>query len=92
MPSKPVVFMKPTTCLLNPGEDVWMPSLENGHTLDWEGELAVVIGKKCRNVAPEDALNYVAGYTVCPYLTVCVCLHECAHVCTYLSVCIRAHV
>lgn len=64
VPSKPVVFMKPTSCLLNPGEDVWIPSLENGHTLDWEVELAVVIGQKCRNVAPEDALNYVAGYTV----------------------------
>ena len=56
--------MKASTCAINPGDDIWMPSLEHGNTLDWEVELAVVIGKKCRNVTPADALKYVAGYTV----------------------------
>lgn len=64
LPSKPVLFMKASTCLANPGDDVWMPSLEHGNTLDWEVELAIVIGKKCRNVTPENALKFVAGYTV----------------------------
>ena len=41
-----------------------MPDIEYGEQLDWEVELAAVIGKRCRNVSKEDALKYVAGYTV----------------------------
>ena len=64
LPDRPVIFMKPSTALANPGDDVWMPQIKHGEQLDWEVELTIVIGKKCRNVTKEDALNYVCGYTV----------------------------
>lgn len=41
-----------------------MPQIENGESLDWEVELAMVIGKECRNVKAADAMDYVCGYTV----------------------------
>lgn len=60
----PYVFMKPpTTTLVDPGKQVVIPKVSPG-AIDWELELAVVIGKKCRHVSESDALNYVAGYSV----------------------------
>lgn len=60
----PYVFMKPpTTTLVDPGKQVVIPKVSPG-AIDWELELAVVIGKKCRHVNESDALSYVAGYTV----------------------------
>ena len=41
-----------------------MPQIDHSEELDWEVELAVVIGKECRNVTKEEALDYVFGYTV----------------------------
>ncbi|CAN8102976.1 unnamed protein product [Discula destructiva] len=67
VPSVPVVFMKPQTSLADP----WpAPTVIPKHTLkddcaDYESELAVVIGKTCKNVSKEDALDYVLGYTSC---------------------------
>ncbi len=60
----PYVFMKPPlTTLTNPGDPVKIPAL-SPHNIDWELELGVVIGKRCRGVSVAEALDYVAGYTV----------------------------
>lgn len=60
----PYVFMKPpSTTLTNPGDPILIPSASPDH-IDWECELGVVIGRRCRNVSEADALDYVAGYTV----------------------------
>lgn len=60
----PYVFMKPpSTTLTHPGNPVRIPKVSpNG--IDWELELAVVIGKRCRRVRESDALKHVAGYTI----------------------------
>lgn len=64
LPAQPVIFMKPNSCLNHPGGDIWLPEIEHGEQLDWEVELTVVIGKPCRSVPRERALEYVLGYTV----------------------------
>lgn len=64
LPPKPPVWLKPSSTLAHPEQDVWMPEIENGGDLDWEAELTIVIGKACRNVKKEDALKYVLGYTM----------------------------
>jgi len=59
----PRVFMKPpSTTVIGPGDKILIPPIANG--VDWEGELAVVIGRKAKGVKAKDALKYVAGYTV----------------------------
>ncbi len=61
----PYFFWKPpTTTLTHPGDPVRIPAV-SPKEIDWEIELGVVIGKKCRDIAEKDALGYVAGYTVC---------------------------
>jgi 2,4-didehydro-3-deoxy-L-rhamnonate hydrolase len=60
MPSEPVIFMKSTTSLCGPNDDIMIP--RNSVKTDWEVELAVVIGKKASYVDEEKALEYVAGY------------------------------
>ncbi|MEW4529663.1 fumarylacetoacetate hydrolase family protein [Maioricimonas sp. JC845] len=60
----PYVFMKPpATTLTNPGDSVKIPAVSPDQ-IDWELELAIVIGRECKGVSEADALNYVAGYTV----------------------------
>jgi 2,4-didehydro-3-deoxy-L-rhamnonate hydrolase len=60
----PYVFMKPpSTTLTDPGEPVQIPSI-SPNAIDWELELAVVIGRKGKHIKEADALEYVAGYTV----------------------------
>ncbi len=60
----PYVFMKPpTTTLTNPGDPVRIPAVSPDH-IDWEIELGVVIGRRCKGVKEKEALQYVAGYTV----------------------------
>jgi 2,4-diketo-3-deoxy-L-fuconate hydrolase len=62
IPSEPVVFMKATTCISGPYDDVIQP---RGSTkLDWEVELGIVIGSKAQYVPEDRALDYVAGYCV----------------------------
>ncbi|XAM00384.1 fumarylacetoacetate hydrolase family protein [Phycisphaeraceae bacterium D3-23] len=64
VPERPVVFMKPTSSVQDPGGDVRIPACEfDGPETDQEAELAVVIGTAARNVSEEDALGYVLGYT-----------------------------
>jgi 2-keto-4-pentenoate hydratase/2-oxohepta-3-ene-1,7-dioic acid hydratase in catechol pathway len=62
IPSEPVVFMKATTSICGPNDDTMMPKLAT--KLDWEVELAIVIGTRAQCVSEEKALDYVAGYTI----------------------------
>ncbi len=62
IPAEPIVFMKATTCISGPNDDVIQP--KNSTKLDWEVELGVVIGSQAKYVAEADALDYVAGYCV----------------------------
>lgn len=62
IPSEPLVFMKATTCIGGPNDDIVQPV--DSTKLDWELELGIVIGKKAQYVSEEDALDYVAGYCV----------------------------
>ena len=41
--------------------EIWRPGVEHGETLDYEAELCIVIGRRCRNVSPEESLDYVLG-------------------------------
>lgn len=63
IPDNPVVFMKPTTAVSNPGDPIPLPlACEHGPEIDYEAELAVVIGRTTRDVPPERALEHVLGY------------------------------
>ena len=63
VPKEPLLFMKPPSSLLAPGGTVVMPALSK--RVDFEGELAIVIGKRCRNIGPEeDVRKYIRGYTL----------------------------
>ena len=61
-PKVPMFFNKQATCVVGPGAAVHMPKVSD--KLDYEGELAVVIGKRCRHLAVEDAAEAIAGYTI----------------------------
>ncbi len=63
IPTEPVVFMKAVSALIGPNDTVVLP--KGSKKGDWEVELAFVIGKTARNVSEADALDYVAGYTIC---------------------------
>jgi 2-keto-4-pentenoate hydratase/2-oxohepta-3-ene-1,7-dioic acid hydratase in catechol pathway len=58
----PVFFNKQVTCVVGPDDDVHMPRVSN--LLDYEGELAVVIGTRCRHVPEDRAHEVIAGYTI----------------------------
>jgi 2-keto-4-pentenoate hydratase/2-oxohepta-3-ene-1,7-dioic acid hydratase in catechol pathway len=58
----PKLFIKPSSSVLAPGKPITLPSTSN--TTDWELELGVIIGKRGKDIPVEDALSYVAGYTV----------------------------
>jgi 2,4-diketo-3-deoxy-L-fuconate hydrolase len=62
IPSEPIVFMKATTCITGPNDDVMQP--KHSIKLDWEVELAIVIGTTARYVSEDEALDHVAGYTI----------------------------
>jgi 2-keto-4-pentenoate hydratase/2-oxohepta-3-ene-1,7-dioic acid hydratase in catechol pathway len=62
VPSEPVVFMKATTSISGPNDDIVQPRAST--KLDWEVELGVVIGTKAQYVPEDRALDYVAGYTI----------------------------
>lgn len=63
LPQKPIIFSKPPTTVTGPNTDVLL-NKNLTQQLDWEVELAVVIGKKGKYVAKENALDYVFGYTI----------------------------
>ncbi len=63
MPEYPVLFMKQPAALQHPGDPIEIPAHLASDQVDFEAELAVVIGKTCKNVPAECALEYVLGYT-----------------------------
>jgi 2-keto-4-pentenoate hydratase/2-oxohepta-3-ene-1,7-dioic acid hydratase in catechol pathway len=63
IPKEPIVFSKAPSCLCGPNDDVLLPP--GSQKLDWEVELAVIIGKRCDLVPEEDALSHILGYALC---------------------------
>ncbi|WP_406415536.1 fumarylacetoacetate hydrolase family protein [Streptomyces sp. NBC_00873] len=63
LPQRPVLFSKPATAVTGPGEPIWHDG-DLTAQLDWECELAVVIGRTAKRVRPEDALDHVFGYSI----------------------------
>lgn len=61
-PSVPQLFLKPSSSIVGPGDTIVLPA--EARRVDAEGEVVAVIGKLCRNVPPEQALDYVFGYTI----------------------------
>eukprot|EP00096_Caligus_rogercresseyi_P012521 TRINITY_DN5275_c0_g1_i1.p1 TRINITY_DN5275_c0_g1~~TRINITY_DN5275_c0_g1_i1.p1 ORF type:complete len:284 (+),score=42.88 TRINITY_DN5275_c0_g1_i1:57-908(+) len=62
LPKEPIVFNKFPSCIIGPYDDLRKP--QNTEELDWEVELAVVMGRRCADVSRESAMDYVFGYTV----------------------------
>jgi 2-keto-4-pentenoate hydratase/2-oxohepta-3-ene-1,7-dioic acid hydratase in catechol pathway len=63
LPKHPVLFIKNTAAVQNPGDPIEIPQKLPSTRVDYECELAVVIGKRCKNVSRANALDYVLGYT-----------------------------
>ncbi len=61
VPDEPVLFMKPPSALIGPGEKIILP--EMAERVDYEAELGVIIGRECRNIAPVEAEDYIFGFT-----------------------------
>ncbi len=61
-PKEPVIYLKPRTSLIGPFDDIKCPTYVNN--LDYEGELAFVIGKLCKKAHINDALDYIGGYLI----------------------------
>ncbi|HUL52697.1 MAG TPA: fumarylacetoacetate hydrolase family protein [Opitutaceae bacterium] len=62
-PEKPVLFLKATSAVQNPGDPIEIPRHLASAEVDYECELAVVIGRRCKNVSRAQAFDYVLGYT-----------------------------
>jgi len=62
VPAEPVVFMKATSCISGPNDDVVLP--RGAQKADWEVELGIVVGKDAKYVSEADAISHVAGYCV----------------------------
>jgi 2-keto-4-pentenoate hydratase/2-oxohepta-3-ene-1,7-dioic acid hydratase in catechol pathway len=62
VPPEPVIFMKATSAICGPNDPIIIP--RGAEKVDWEVELAVVIGTRAKYVSDDDALNHVAGYAV----------------------------
>lgn len=62
-PAEPLMFLKPNTSVVGPGDVIVRPTALSSHT-DYEGELAVVIGRVAKNIPAERASDYIFGYTV----------------------------
>lgn len=61
LPASPLLFLKPSTAVIGPEDNIVFP--DNCTRVDYEAELAVVIGRKARNVPKNEAMRYVLGYT-----------------------------
>jgi 2-keto-4-pentenoate hydratase/2-oxohepta-3-ene-1,7-dioic acid hydratase in catechol pathway len=62
LPAEQMMFLKPNTSVVGPGDPVYYP--QQSERVDYEGELAVVIGRICRDVPPEQATDVIFGYTI----------------------------
>ncbi len=63
IPKEPILFNKLANCIVGPNDDVMIP--KGSLKMDYECEIAFVIGTRCRYVAEKDAIAHVAGYTIC---------------------------
>jgi 2-keto-4-pentenoate hydratase/2-oxohepta-3-ene-1,7-dioic acid hydratase in catechol pathway len=63
VPPEPIIFMKATSAIVGPNDNVLIP--RGSEKTDWEVELAVIIGKTAKYVSEDEAMDYVAGYAVC---------------------------
>ncbi|MEI6511869.1 MAG: fumarylacetoacetate hydrolase family protein [bacterium] len=61
-PSAPVIFLKATSTVIGPGDDIVLPKMAPSE-VDYEAELVIVIGRTCRRVTESEALSFVLGYT-----------------------------
>jgi 2-keto-4-pentenoate hydratase/2-oxohepta-3-ene-1,7-dioic acid hydratase in catechol pathway len=61
MPKEPLLFLKPSTSVIGDGDEIVAPHHSN--RLDYEGELAIVIGRQAKNIKIEDAAEYIFGYS-----------------------------
>jgi 2-keto-4-pentenoate hydratase/2-oxohepta-3-ene-1,7-dioic acid hydratase in catechol pathway len=61
-PAHPTVFNKQSTCVIGPGDAIHLPRVSSA--LDYESELGIVIGRRCRHVSRDDAADVIAGYLV----------------------------
>ncbi len=68
VPDHPIIFTKATTSVSGPGDPI-LTELDPTDSVDYEGELAVIIGKEGRGISGENAFDYVYGYTVCNDVT-----------------------
>jgi len=62
VPSEPIIFMKATSAICGPNDDIIIP--RGAEQVDWEVELGLVIGKEAKYVSEHEALNYLSGYCV----------------------------
>tara|TARA_B100002003_G_scaffold240664_1_gene261445 strand:- start:188 stop:1024 length:837 start_codon:yes stop_codon:yes gene_type:complete len=60
IPTEPIVFMKATSCIAGPNDDLIIP--KNSKKCDWEVEIAFVVGKEAKQISEIDAPNYIFGY------------------------------
>ena len=63
IPEHPILFMKTSSSVQNPADPIMLPRHLKSDAVDFECELAVVIGSECKNVSPDKALEHVLGYT-----------------------------
>ena len=63
IPAHPILFMKTPGSVQHPGEPIMLPGKLHSDEVDYECELAIVIGKTCKNATRENALGFVLGYT-----------------------------
>lgn len=61
LPEEPILFLKPPSAVIGPGAEIVVP--ESSDRVDYEGELGVVIGKRCKGIAADEAQKYILGYT-----------------------------
>lgn len=61
IPSEPVIFLKPPTAVVFDGENIMYPEMSS--QVDYEAELGVVIGRRCKDVQPSESKRYILGYT-----------------------------
>jgi len=62
VPKEPIVFMKATSCISGPNDDVVIP--KNSNKCDWEVEIAFIIGKEAKNISEKDSEKHILGYCI----------------------------
>ncbi len=67
-PAEPLIFIKTTTTVCGPGDSILLPA-HNPDNIDYEAELAIVIGKTAKNISEEEVAHFVLGYTIANDIT-----------------------